>query len=97
MLLTLRFYLGKEKRMEDGQKEIARMKLNVMDSLVFQTSQYRGKNYVDIRKFVETQKYTGFTKQGIRFSVALFGEFFENLKKVAESLDIEMGEEETEE
>ncbi len=79
--------------MENSQKEIGRMKLNVMDSLVFQTSDYRGKSYIDIRKYVESQNYTGFTKQGIRFNAALFGEFLENLKKVADSLGIEMEEE----
>jgi hypothetical protein len=76
--------------MADHQKEVGRMKLNVMDSLVFQTSEYRGKDYVDIRKYVESQSYTGFTKQGIRFNVSLFGEFLENLKKVAKNLGLEM-------
>jgi len=76
--------------MAEHQKEVGRMKLNVMDSLVFQTSEYRGKDYVDIRKYVESESYTGFTKQGIRFNVSLFGEFLENLKKVAKSLDLEM-------
>ena len=79
--------------MAEQQKEIGRMKLNVMDSLVFQTSDYRGKIYVDIRKYVESQNYTGFTKQGIRFNVDLFDEFMENIEKVAESLGIEVGEE----
>ena len=76
--------------MAEDQKEVGRMKLNVMDSLVFQTSEYRGKNYIDIRKFVESQNYTGFTKQGIRFNVSLFGEFLQNLEKVAKSLGLEM-------
>jgi len=76
--------------MAEHQKEVGRMKLNVMDSLVFQTSEYRGKNYIDIRKFVESQNYTGFTKQGIRFNVSLFGEFLQNLEKVAKSLGLEM-------
>jgi hypothetical protein len=81
--------------MENSQKEIGRMKLNVMDSLVFQASDYRGKSYIDIRKYVESENYTGFTKQGIRFNAALFGEFLENLKKVADSLGIELeGEDE---
>ncbi len=79
--------------MAENQKEIGRMKLNVMDSLVFQTSEYREKHYIDIRKYVESQNYTGFTKQGIRFNVNLFGEFLENLRKVAKSLGIEMEEE----
>ena len=79
--------------MAEYQKEVGRMKLNVMDSLVFQTSEYRGKTYVDIRKYVESQNYTGFTKQGIRFNADLFDEFEENLKKVAESLGIEIEEE----
>ena len=84
--------------MAEDQKEIARMKLNVMDSLVFQTSEYRGKTYIDIRKYVESQSYTGFTKQGIRFNVSLLGEFLENVKKLAKTLDIdtdEASEEET--
>lgn len=76
--------------MAEDQKEVGRMKLNVMDSLVFQTSEYRGKDYIDIRKFVESQNYTGFTKQGIRFNVSLFGEFLQNLEKVAKSLGLEM-------
>jgi hypothetical protein len=76
--------------MAEGSKEIGRMKLNVMDSLVFQTSEYRGKHYIDIRKYVESQNYTGFTKQGIRFHASLFGEFLENLRKVSTSLGIEM-------
>lgn len=80
--------------MAEHQKEVGRMKLNVMDSLVFQTSEYRGKEYIDIRKYVESQNYTGFTKQGIRFNASLFGEFLENLKKVAKSLGLEMEAEE---
>jgi hypothetical protein len=79
--------------MAENQKEIGRMKLNVMDSLVFQTGEFRGKDYVDIRKYVESQNYTGFTKQGVRFNASLFGEFLENLGKVAKSLGIEMDEE----
>jgi hypothetical protein len=77
-------------KMAEDQKEVGRMKLNVMDSLVFQTSEYRGKEYIDIRKFVESQNYTGFTKQGIRFNASLFGEFLQNLEKVAKSLGLEM-------
>jgi hypothetical protein len=79
--------------MVEQQKEVGRMKLNVIDSLVFQTSEYRGKTYIDIRKYVESPNYTGFTKQGIRFNISLLGEFLENVKKIAESLGIEMGEE----
>ena len=79
--------------MSQDQKEVGRMKLNVMDSLVFQTSEYRGKTYVDIRKYVESQGYTGFTKQGIRFHANLLGEFLENIRKVTESLGLEITEE----
>jgi len=82
--------------MAEYQKEIGRMKLNVMDSLVFQTSEYRGKTYIDVRKYVESQNYTGFTKQGIRFNANLFDEFMDNIRKVADSLGLEMGEEKEE-
>ena len=72
------------------QKEIARIELNATDRLVISTSEYRGKEYVDIRKFVESEAYSGPTKQGIRFSTDLLPEVLESLEKVAKGLDVEV-------
>jgi menaquinone-dependent protoporphyrinogen IX oxidase len=70
------------------QKEIARIELNDTDRLVISTSQYRGKEYVDIRKFVESENYTGPTKQGVRFSTDLLAEVVQSPKKATEDLGI---------
>jgi len=75
--------------MNGDQKEIARIELNATDRLVISTSEYRGKEYVDIRKFVESDNYSGPTKQGIRFSVDLLPEVLEHLKQVVEDLGLE--------
>jgi len=75
--------------MNGDQKELARIELNVTDRLVISTSEYRGKEYVDIRKFVESDNYTGPTKQGIRFSVDLLPEVLEHLKKLRRELGVE--------
>jgi hypothetical protein len=58
---------------EDG--EICRLQLNTTDYLLFSIKEYRGKYYVDMRKYVVSDSYTGFTKQGIRFNADLFSEF----------------------
>ena len=76
--------------MDEDQKEIARIELNVTERLVISTNRYREKDFVDIRKFVESENYTGPTRQGIRFRVDLLPEVLEHLKKVARDFDVEM-------
>ncbi len=65
--------------MEKEPGEIGRMQINSTDYLLFSIKEYKGKNYVDLRKYVVSDSYTGFTKQGIRFVSDLFKEFEENL------------------
>ena len=79
--------------MSEDQKEIGRIELNPTDRLVLSTTRYRDKDYVDIRKFVESPDYTGPTKQGVRFSADLLPEVLETLKKVAEDLGIDAADE----
>ena len=77
--------------MED-QKEFARIELNPTDRLVISTNRYRDKDYVDIRKFVESDNYTGPTKQGVRFSTDLLPEVVKSLSKVVKELKVESEE-----
>ncbi len=72
--------------MDKEQGEIGRMKLNPTDYLLFSIKEYKGKNYIDLRKYVISDSYTGFTKQGVRFSSELFKEFEENIDLVKEAL-----------
>jgi hypothetical protein len=69
---------------EDG--EIARMQLNTTDYLLFSVKEYKGKSYVDLRKYVVSDTYTGFTKQGVRFISDLFPEFEVHLGQVKKAL-----------
>ncbi len=72
--------------MDKEQGEIGRMQLNPTDYLLFSIKEYKGKNYIDLRKYVISDSYTGFTKQGVRFSSELFKEFEENIDLVKEAL-----------
>jgi hypothetical protein len=69
---------------EDG--EIARMKLNDTDHILFSVKEYKGKVYVDLRKYVVSDTYTGFTKQGVRFNADFFPEFETNIELVKKAL-----------
>ena len=69
---------------EDG--EIGRLKLNDTDYILFSVKEYKGKSYIDIRKYVVSDTYTGFTKQGVRFISDLFPEFEAHLEQVKKAL-----------
>jgi hypothetical protein len=72
--------------MEKEQGEICRMQINPTDYLLFSIKEYKGKNYIDLRKYVVSDSYTGFTKQGIRFVSDLFKEFEGNLALLKKAL-----------
>ena len=72
--------------MDKEQGEIARMQINATDYLLFSIKEYKGKHYVDLRKYVVSDSYTGFTKQGIRFASELFNEFEEKIELIKEAL-----------
>ena len=72
--------------MDKEQGEIGRIQLNPTDYLLFSIKEYKGKSYIDLRKYVISDSYTGFTKQGVRFSSELFKEFEENIDLVKEAL-----------
>jgi Transcriptional Coactivator p15 (PC4) len=69
---------------EDG--EICRLQINTTDYILFSVKEYRGRFYVDMRKYVISDSYTGFTKQGIRFNADLFPEFEEKIAELKNSL-----------
>jgi Transcriptional Coactivator p15 (PC4) len=72
--------------MDKEEGEVCRMQINPTDYLLFSIKEYKGKRYVDLRKYVVSDSYTGFTKQGIRFISDLFPEFEENLSSVKKAL-----------
>jgi hypothetical protein len=72
--------------MEKEPGEICRMQINPTDYLLFSIKEYKGKNYIDLRKYVVSDSYTGFTKQGVRFVSELFKEFEEKLALLKKAL-----------
>ena len=72
--------------MDKEQGEICRLQINPTDYLLFSIKEYKGKQYIDLRKYVVSDSYTGFTKQGVRFVSELFNEFEEKIELLKEAL-----------
>ncbi|MBI4766368.1 MAG: transcriptional coactivator p15/PC4 family protein [Deltaproteobacteria bacterium] len=72
--------------MDKEQGEISRMQINPTDYLLFSIKEFKGKHYIDLRKYVISDSYTGFTKQGVRFGSELLKEFEENITLLKEAL-----------
>ena len=66
--------------------EIAELQKNAAVKIVFSTTEYKGATYVDIREYVTSSSYTGFTKKGIRLPVNMLDELIEKLREVRSAL-----------
>jgi len=55
-------------------KEIGKIELDKSTKIVVRLTEWKSEQRVDIRKFVETDRYTGYTKQGISVPVARIDE-----------------------
>lgn len=51
-------------------KEIGKIELDKSTKIIVRLTEWKSEQRVDIRKFVETERYTGYTKQGISVPVA---------------------------
>ncbi|MFO7898899.1 MAG: transcriptional coactivator p15/PC4 family protein [Planctomycetota bacterium] len=67
-------------------EKVGELEKNASTKIVFSTTEYKGEPYVDVREYVETATYTGFTKKGIRLHYSKLDEFVENLEKVKAGL-----------
>lgn len=64
------------------EQEIGRIKKTDATSVVIRINEFQGEKGVDIREFVETNKYTGLTKKGTRIPVSKWAEFKKLIDKV---------------
>ncbi|MBW2991279.1 transcriptional coactivator p15/PC4 family protein [Candidatus Woesearchaeota archaeon] len=64
------------------EQEIGRFKKTDSTSVVVRINEFQGEKGVDIREFVETNKYTGLTKKGTRIPVSKWKEFKALIDKV---------------
>lgn len=67
-------------------EKVGELDKNASTKIVFSTTEYKGEPYVDMREYVETATYTGFTKKGIRLHYSKLDELIENLEKVKAEL-----------
>ncbi|KYK27167.1 hypothetical protein AYK26_00540 [Euryarchaeota archaeon SM23-78] len=64
------------------EKEIGRFKKTESTSVVVRINEFQGEKGVDIREFVETNKYTGLTKKGTRIPASKWKDFKALIDKV---------------
>ncbi|UZE92488.1 MAG: transcriptional coactivator p15/PC4 family protein [Methanosarcinales archaeon] len=65
--------------MNDGvinmvDEEIGKIELDKSTKIIVRLTEWKSEQRVDIRKFVDTERYTGYTKQGISVPVAKIDE-----------------------
>ncbi len=62
--------------------EIGRIRKNDTTEIVVQKTEFKGSVGIDIREYVTSDRYTGWSKNGIRISVDKWKEFKAILDKV---------------
>ena len=62
--------------------EIGRMRKSETTEIVVQKTEFKGSVGIDIREYVTSDRYTGWSKNGIRISVDKWKEFKAILDKV---------------
>jgi hypothetical protein len=62
--------------------ELGRLRKNDTTEIVVQKTEFRGSVGVDIREYVTSERYTGWSKNGIRIPVEKWKDFKEILDKV---------------
>ena len=62
--------------------EMGRLKKNDTTEIVVQKTEFRGSVGIDIREYVTSERYTGWSKNGIRIPVEKWQDFKEILERV---------------
>ena len=62
--------------------EIGRLRKNDTTEIVVQKTEFRGSVGIDIREYVTSERYTGWSKNGIRIPVEKWQDFKEILSKI---------------
>jgi hypothetical protein len=67
------------------EKDLGRIKKNDTTDIVVRIDDFGGKKGLTIREFVKSERYTGFTKSGVR----ILGENFDRFKEMVNSVSKE--------
>lgn len=65
--------------------EIGRLRKNDITEIVVQKTEFRGSVGIDIREYVTSERYTGWSKNGIRIPVEKWQDFKEILDQVGKA------------
>jgi hypothetical protein len=68
------------------EKDVGKVALSATNQVVVRIDEYNGIAGVTIRKYIESEKYTGFTKEGVRIPLEKWNEF----KKLVDEADKEI-------
>ncbi|HUW43973.1 MAG TPA: hypothetical protein VMV95_03380 [Bacillota bacterium] len=79
------------------EKDIGKIKKNDTTDIVIRLDDFGNRKGVTIREFVTSERYTGFTKSGVKIQAADFKKFKEMIDSVTEEDLKEEPKEETEE
>ena len=66
------------------EKDLGKIKKNENTDIVVRLDDFGGKPGVTIREFVTSERYTGFTKSGVKIHAADFIKFREMINSVSE-------------
>jgi hypothetical protein len=66
------------------EKDIGKIKKNDTADIVIRVDDFGGQRGLTIREFVTSERYTGFTKAGVRISAENFPKFKEMINSVSE-------------
>jgi len=66
------------------EKDLGKIKKNDTTDIVIRVDDFGGRPGVTIREFVTSERYTGFTKSGVKISAADFNRFKEMINSVSE-------------
>jgi len=65
------------------EKDIGKIKKNDQSEIVIRIDDFGGKRGLTIREFVTSDRYTGFTKAGVRFQSTDFEKFKEMINSIS--------------
>ncbi|MEK6894898.1 MAG: hypothetical protein AABX48_00065 [Nanoarchaeota archaeon] len=66
------------------EKDLGKIRKNDTTEIVVRIDDFGGRKGLTIREFVTSERYTGFTKQGVRISVADFKKFKHMIDSISE-------------
>jgi|SRR3989338_1729635 len=76
------------------EKDVGKIKKNDFTDIVIRLDDFGGRPGVTIREFVTGERYTGFTKSGVKIQAIDLGRFKEMINSISEK-DLEMESKET--